>query len=164
MSVFARPVFFHRRASSEFSPIYQVLPILAYRQLPQKRCASSITPNSAQQFGEPRASRPWLPSSEDDALEVECLESIAMSKRPIPNLEAASFVGKHSVAFLLPGQDAPGGVRLKASGSFVTFDNRYFVLTATHVWAALRESPVINCAGSHAQPADEVRGADLGLR
>ncbi len=69
-----------------------------------------------------------------------------MTKRPIPNLEAASFVGKHSVAFLLPGQDAPGGVRLKASGSFVTFDNRYFVLTATHVWAALRKSPIINCS------------------
>jgi hypothetical protein len=69
-----------------------------------------------------------------------------MSKRPIPNLEAASFVGKHSVAFLLPGQDAPGGVRLTASGSFVTFDNRYFVLTATHVWAALRKSPIINCS------------------
>lgn len=69
-----------------------------------------------------------------------------MSKRPIPNLEAASFIGKHSVAFLLPGQDAPGGVRLKASGSFVTFDNRYFVLTATHVWAALRKSPIINCS------------------
>src|SRR5260370_4104031 len=69
-----------------------------------------------------------------------------MSKRPIPNLEAASFVGKHSVAFLLPGQDSPGGVRLKASGSFVTFDNRYFVVTATHVWAALRKSPIINCS------------------
>ena len=71
---------------------------------------------------------------------------IAMSKRPIPNLEAAKFVGKHSVAFLLPGQGAPGGVRLKASGSFVTFDNRYFVLTATHVWAALWKSPIINCS------------------
>jgi hypothetical protein len=69
-----------------------------------------------------------------------------MSKRPIPNLEAASFVGKHSVAFLLPGQGSPGGVCLKASGSFVTFDNRYFVLTATHVWAKLRKSPTIHCS------------------
>jgi len=80
-------------------------------------------------------------------LEVECLESVAVSKKPIPNLEAANFVGKHSVAFLLPDEGAPGGVRLKASGSFVTFDGRYFFLTATHVWAALRKSPIINCSG-----------------
>lgn len=69
-----------------------------------------------------------------------------MSKRPIPNLEAASFVGKHSVAFLLPDQGAPGGVGLRASGSLVTFDHRYFVLTATHVWAALRQSQTIHCS------------------
>ena len=75
-----------------------------------------------------------------------CLESIAMSKRPIPNLEAASFVGKHSVAFLVPDQGAPGGVGLRASGSLVTFDHRYFVLTATHVWAALRQSQTIHCS------------------
>jgi hypothetical protein len=30
-----------------------------------------------------------------------------MSKRPIPNQEAASFVGKHSVAFLLPDRVLP---------------------------------------------------------
>lgn len=73
-------------------------------------------------------------------------ESIAMSKRPIANLEAASFVGKHSVAFLLPDQGAPGGVGLRASGSLVTFDHRYFVLTATHVWTKLRKSPTIHCS------------------
>jgi len=69
-----------------------------------------------------------------------------MSKTPIPNLEAASFIGKHSVAFLLPDQGAPGGVHLKASGSLVTFDQRYFISTATHVWAALRKSPIIHCS------------------
>lgn len=69
-----------------------------------------------------------------------------MRKRAIPNLEAASFIGKHSVAFLLPDQGAPGGVGLRASGSLVTFDHRYFVLTATHVWAALRLSPTIHCS------------------
>lgn len=79
-------------------------------------------------------------------MEVECLESIAMTKRPIPNQEAASFIGKHSVAFLLPDQSAPGGVSLKAAGSLVTFDQRYFVLTATHVWAPLRKSPIIHCS------------------
>jgi hypothetical protein len=68
-----------------------------------------------------------------------------MRKTPIPNLEAASFIGKHSVAFLLPGQGAPGGVCLRASSSLVTFDHRYFVLTATHVWA-LRQSPIIHCS------------------
>jgi hypothetical protein len=69
-----------------------------------------------------------------------------MTERPIPNLEAASFIGKHTVAFLLPDQSAPGGVRLKASGSLVTFDQRRFVLTANHVWAALRKSPTIHCS------------------
>jgi hypothetical protein len=69
-----------------------------------------------------------------------------MSKRPIPDLEAANFVGKHSLAFLLPDQSAPGGVGLRASGSLVTFDHRYFVLTATHVWAALQKSPTIHCS------------------
>jgi hypothetical protein len=71
---------------------------------------------------------------------------IGKSKRPIPNLDAASFVGKHSVAFLLPDQGAPGGVCLRASGSLVTFDQRYFVLTATHVWARPRKSPIIHCS------------------
>jgi len=69
-----------------------------------------------------------------------------MSKRPIPNLEAANFIGKHSVAFLLPEQGAPGGVKLKASGSLVTFDHRYFIQTATHVWAKLKKSPIIHCS------------------
>jgi hypothetical protein len=82
----------------------------------------------------------------DEPCAVECLEPIAMSKRPIPNLEAASFVGRHSVAFLLPDQGAPGGVCLRASGSLVTFDHRYFVLTATYVWARLRKSPIIHCS------------------
>jgi len=67
-----------------------------------------------------------------------------MSKMRIPNLEAASFIGKHSVAFLLPDKGAPGGVCLRASGSLVTFDHKYFVLTATHVWAKLRESATIH--------------------
>jgi hypothetical protein len=70
-----------------------------------------------------------------------------MSRRPFPDQEAASFIGKHSVAFLLPDQGAPGGVSLKASGSLVTFDQRYFVLTATHVWAKLQKSSLINCSG-----------------
>jgi hypothetical protein len=70
--------------------------------------------------------------------------STGMAERPIPNMEAASFIGKHSVAFLLPDQSAPGGVRLKASGSLVTFDQRHFILTANHVWAALRKSPIIH--------------------
>lgn len=69
-----------------------------------------------------------------------------MSKRQFPDLEAANFIGKHSVAFLLPEQGAPGGVSLKASGSLVAFDQRHFVLTATHVWAALQKSPTIHCS------------------
>jgi len=69
-----------------------------------------------------------------------------MNKRLFPDEEAANFISKHSVAFLLPDKDAPGGVRLKASGSLVTFDQRYFVLTATHVWAGLRKSPTIHCS------------------
>lgn len=81
-----------------------------------------------------------------NTLEVKCLESIAMSKRLLPDQEAANFISKHSVAFLMPDQGAPGGVRLKASGSLVTFDQRHFVLTATHVWAALRQSPTIHCS------------------
>jgi hypothetical protein len=76
--------------------------------------------------------------------EVECVESIAMSERLFPDLEAASFISKHSLAFLLPKQGSPGGVQLKASGSLVTFDQRYFVLTATHVWAALQKSSTIH--------------------
>jgi hypothetical protein len=71
-------------------------------------------------------------------------EPAAVTEKPIPSLEAASFVGKHSVAFLLPDQSAPGGARLKASGSLVTFDQRHFILTANHVWAALRKSPIIH--------------------
>jgi hypothetical protein len=69
-----------------------------------------------------------------------------MTKRLFPDQEAASFISKHSVAFLLPDQGAPGGVRLKASGSLVTFDQRHFILTATHVWAKLRKSATINCS------------------
>lgn len=67
-----------------------------------------------------------------------------MGTRSIPNLEAARFIYKHSVAFLAPDRDAPGGVRLVASGSLITFDQRYFILTATHVWASLRQSPRIH--------------------
>jgi hypothetical protein len=67
-----------------------------------------------------------------------------MSEGTIPNLEAASFIGKHTVAFLLPDLGAAGGVGLKASGSLVSFDQRHFVLTATHVWAALQKSPIIH--------------------
>jgi hypothetical protein len=67
-----------------------------------------------------------------------------MTKRPFPDMEAANFIGKHSVAFLLPEQAAPGGAELKASGSLVTFDQRHFVLTATHVWARLQKSPTIH--------------------
>ncbi|HTC62135.1 MAG TPA: hypothetical protein VK709_04785 [Candidatus Saccharimonadales bacterium] len=67
----------------------------------------------------------------------------AMTERSVPNLEAVSFIGKHSVAFLLPDKDTAGGVRLKASGSLVTFDQRHFILTANHVWAELRKSPII---------------------
>ena len=61
-----------------------------------------------------------------------------MTKRQFPDTEAASFIAKHSVALLLPDQSRPGGVRPVGSGSLVTFDGRHFILTATHVWAALR--------------------------
>ena len=71
-----------------------------------------------------------------------------ISKRPIPNREAANFIGKHSVAFLLPEKGAPGGVDLRASGSLVTFDQRHFVLTATHVWAKLQKSSIIHYSAS----------------
>jgi hypothetical protein len=67
-----------------------------------------------------------------------------MGEAPIPNLEAANFIGKHTVAFLLPDRSAPGGVCLRASGTLVTFDQRHFILTANHVWAALRKSPIIH--------------------
>jgi hypothetical protein len=67
-----------------------------------------------------------------------------MNERQFPDEEAASFIGKHSVAFLVPDRSAPGGVLLKASGSLVAFDQRHFVLTATHVWARLQESSTIN--------------------
>jgi hypothetical protein len=66
-----------------------------------------------------------------------------MTKRQFPDLEAASFIAKHSVALLLPDQSWPGGVRPVGSGSLVTFDGRHFILTATHVWAALRGSTII---------------------
>jgi len=67
-----------------------------------------------------------------------------MTKRQSPNMEAASFISKHSVALLLPDQSRPGGVRPVGSGSLVTFDGRHFILTATHVWAALRRSSIIH--------------------
>jgi hypothetical protein len=67
-----------------------------------------------------------------------------MSERPFPDQEAASFISKHSVALLLPDQYGPGGVRLVGSGSLVTFDRRYFILTATHVWTELRKSSLIH--------------------
>lgn len=69
-----------------------------------------------------------------------------MTTRPYPDTEAAAFISKHTVAFLLPSQSSPGGVRLVGSGSLVKFDGRYFILTATHVWAGLkafRDSPII---------------------
>lgn len=65
------------------------------------------------------------------------------TKGKIPQREAANFISKHSLALLLPDQPRPGGVRPVGSGSLVTFDGRYFILTATHVWAALRGSPTI---------------------
>src|SRR5882762_6283813 len=77
-------------------------------------CASGLSDDGAGRTG--------ARSADSKRLGVECLESIAMSRRPFPDQEAASFIGKHSVAFLLPDQGAPGGVSLKASGSLVTFD------------------------------------------
>jgi hypothetical protein len=67
-----------------------------------------------------------------------------MTTRPYPDTEAAAFISKHTVALLLPSQFGPGGVRLVGSGSLVKFDERYFILTATHVWAELRESEIIH--------------------
>jgi hypothetical protein len=66
-----------------------------------------------------------------------------MTKRPLPDAEAASFISKHTVALLLPAGSGPGGVRPVGSGSLVTFDGRHFILTATHVWVALRKSSTI---------------------
>lgn len=69
-----------------------------------------------------------------------------MTTRQFPDTEAAAFISKHTVAFLLPSTLQPGGVRLVGSGSLVKFDGRYFILTATHVWAelrAFRDSPII---------------------
>lgn len=66
-----------------------------------------------------------------------------MTNRQFPDMEAASFISKHSVALLLPDRSWPGGVRPVGSGSLVTFDGRHFILTATHVWAALRRSEII---------------------
>jgi len=64
-------------------------------------------------------------------------------ERQFPDMEAASFISKHSVALLLPDQPRPGGVRPVGSGSLVTFDLRHFILTATHVWAALQRESTI---------------------
>ena len=66
-----------------------------------------------------------------------------MTQRQFPDLEAASFISKHSVALLLHDQSRPGGVRPVGSGSLVTFDGRHFIFTATHVWAAFRRSSII---------------------
>lgn len=66
-----------------------------------------------------------------------------MTNRQFPDMEAASFISKHSVPLLLPDQSWPGGVRPVGSGSLVTFDGRRLILTATHVWAALRRSSII---------------------
>lgn len=71
-----------------------------------------------------------------DRLACRCAMTI---KRKYPDMEAASFISKHSVALLLPAENLPGGVRLVGSGSLVTFDGRYFILTATHVLAALSD-------------------------
>jgi hypothetical protein len=60
-------------------------------------------------------------------------------KGKIPDQEAANYISKHSLALLLPDPPRPGGVRPVGSGSLVTFDGRYFILTATHVWAALQK-------------------------
>ena len=80
-----------------------------------------------------------------------------MSKRLFPDQEAASFIGKHSVALLLPSQHDPGGVRPVGSGSLVTFDNGRFILTATHVWKELRKSPSIY----YSAIADRTHGISL---
>jgi hypothetical protein len=55
----------------------------------------------------------------------------------------ANFISKHSVALLVPDKSWPGRVRPVASGSLVKFDDRRFILTATHVWVALRGSSSI---------------------
>jgi hypothetical protein len=80
-----------------------------------------------------------------------------MTMRGIPDVEAASFISKHSVALLLPDQSWPGEVRPVGSGSLVTFDGRHFILTATHVWAALRKSEIIY----YSAIADRPHGARL---
>jgi hypothetical protein len=80
-----------------------------------------------------------------------------MTKRQFPDMEAASFISKHSVALLLPNESRPGRVRPVGSGSLVTLDGRHFILTATHVWAALRKSEIIY----YSAIADRPHGAGL---
>ena len=71
------------------------------------------------------------------------LGCVAVTNRRLPDNEAASFISKHSVGLLLPNQSWAGGVRPVGSGSLVTFDGRYFILTATHVWAELESSAIV---------------------
>ncbi len=71
-----------------------------------------------------------------------------MTSRQFFDTEAASFITKHSLSLLVPNQDWPGGTRPVGSCSLVTFDGRRFVLTATHVWKALRKSSLIGYSGT----------------
>jgi hypothetical protein len=54
--------------------------------------------------------------------------------------DACRFVCKHSIAFLEVNK---GFVRLRGSGTLVTFDNEKFILTANHVWRELRRKTKI---------------------
>lgn len=54
--------------------------------------------------------------------------------------DACRFVCKHSIAFL---EEHNGLVHLRGSGTLVTIDGEKFILTANHVWRALRENTKI---------------------
>jgi hypothetical protein len=54
--------------------------------------------------------------------------------------DACRFVYKHSIAFL---EEDKGLVKLRGSGTLVTFDGERFILTANHVWRELRQKTTI---------------------
>jgi hypothetical protein len=57
---------------------------------------------------------------------------------------AAHFVSKHCVALLRPDPKQAGQVAMVGSGTLVRLRGRRFILTATHVWQALRNHPVVH--------------------
>jgi len=59
---------------------------------------------------------------------------------------AAPFVSKHCVALLRPDPMQAGRVAMVGSGTLVRLRGRRFILTATHVWQALRNHSAIHYA------------------